>query len=81
MLDAGNEGLKKRLRAVAAAEVTLPELALDIILEAGEEILTEISAKFRREGLERELANAGYSLVSWWADPKGLFALSLARAH
>ncbi|MEO6143101.1 MAG: L-histidine N(alpha)-methyltransferase [Dermatophilaceae bacterium] len=79
--DARNEWIEMRLRAVAAAEVTLPELALDIVLEAGEEIRTEISAKFRREGLERELANAGYSLDFWWTDPKGLFALSLARAQ
>jgi len=68
-----------RLRSVAAAKVSLPELALDIVLQAGEEIRTEISAKFRKEGIDSELAAAGFGLDSWWTDPEGRFALSLAR--
>ena len=79
--DAENEWIEMRLRAIAAATVTLPELALDMVLAAGEEIRTEISAKFRREGVEHELSNAGFSLDSWWTDSEGLFALSLARAR
>lgn len=46
---------------------------------AGEEIRTEISAKFRREGVTTELAAAGLTLTSWWTDPDGDFALSLSR--
>ena len=79
--DAENEWIEMRLRSTAPAFVTLPDLGLDIVLKAGEEIRTEISAKFRREGVERELADAGFSLDCWWTDPEGRFALSLARAR
>jgi L-histidine Nalpha-methyltransferase len=79
--DPKNEWIEMRLRAVATAEVTLSELDLDIVLQAGEEIRTEISAKFRREGVEGELAKAGFEMDSWWTDPEGRFALSLARAR
>jgi len=79
--DSENEWIEMRLRSTAAAKVTLSELALDIVFEAGEEIRTEISAKFRRKGVERELATAGFGLDSWWTDPEGRFALSLARAR
>jgi L-histidine N-alpha-methyltransferase len=79
--DPENEWVEMRLRSKAAAQVTISELGLDIALETGEEIRTEISAKFRREGVERELAAAGFSLDSWWTEPEGRFALSLARAR
>jgi L-histidine N-alpha-methyltransferase len=46
--------------------------------EAGEELRTEISAKFTPERLEGDLAAAGLRLVSWLTDPDGLFALSLS---
>ena len=79
--DPKNEWIEMRLRASATARVTLSELGLDIVLQAGEEIRTEISAKFRREGVERELAKAGFEMDSWWTDPEGRFALSLARVR
>ena len=79
--DPDNEWIEMRLRATNHASVTIWQLALDIVLAAGEEIRTEISAKFRREGVERELAKAGFDVDSWWTDPEGRFALSLARAR
>lgn len=81
MWDPENEWIEMRLRSKAAARVTLSELALGLVLEPGEEIRTEISAKFRRGGVARELATAGFSLDSWWTDGEGRFALSLARAR
>jgi L-histidine Nalpha-methyltransferase len=39
---------------------------------------TEISAKFRRAGVESELAAAGLRVVDWWTDTRGDFALSLS---
>jgi L-histidine N-alpha-methyltransferase len=39
---------------------------------------TEISAKFRRNRVEDELAEAGLALARWWTDENGDFALSLA---
>ena len=79
--DPDNEWVEMRLRSNSTAQVTLAELALDIALETGEEIRTEISAKFRKEGIERELAAAGFALDSWWTDSEGRFALCLARAR
>ena len=43
----------------------------DAPLVAGEEILTEVSAKFRRDGIAAELATAGFEVVEWWTDPAG----------
>ncbi len=40
---------------------------------------TEISAKFRRAGVESELRAAGFELVAWWTDPDDDFAVSLSR--
>jgi L-histidine Nalpha-methyltransferase len=79
--DPENEWVEMRLRSTAAAQVTLSELALDLVLQPGDEIRTEISAKFGRSGIERELAAAGFSLDSWWTDAEERFALSLARSR
>jgi len=79
--DAENEWIELRLRATESAKVTFFEIALDVILQAGEEIRTEISARFRRSGIEAELADASVDLDSWWTDPENRFALSLARAR
>jgi L-histidine N-alpha-methyltransferase len=45
----------------------------------GEEIRTEISAKFTRERIASDLAAAGLQLVDWLTDPDELFALTLSR--
>ncbi|HXL96636.1 MAG TPA: L-histidine N(alpha)-methyltransferase, partial [Streptosporangiaceae bacterium] len=54
--------------------------ALDLVVPfaAGEEMRTEVSAKFRRDGVAAELAAAGFELRSWQTDPDGQFALSLS---
>jgi L-histidine N-alpha-methyltransferase len=79
--DPENEWIEMRLRSTSAVRVIISDLGLDVLFEKGEEIRTEISAKFRREGIDRELTAAGFSLDSWWTDPEGRFALSLARAR
>ena len=56
---------------------TSRDLDLDVDFAAGEEMRTEISAKFRRAGVEDELAAAGLRLTHWWTDPASDFALSL----
>lgn len=78
--DADAEWIEMRLRAERAMRVHLDALSLDISFAAGEEMRTEVSAKFRRGGVSRELAEAGFELVRWFTDPDGLFAVSLARA-
>ncbi len=50
-----------------------------IAFAAGEELRTEISAKFTRARLEADLAAAGLELAEQLSDPDGLFALTLAR--
>ena len=78
--DADHEWIEMRLRARWPMRVTIPALDLTVTFASGEEIRTEISAKFRREGVDKELAEAGFTLDQWWTDPEGRFALSLARA-
>jgi L-histidine Nalpha-methyltransferase len=46
---------------------------------AGEDLRTEISAKFRRAGIEAELAAAGMRMLRFWTDPGGDFGLTLAE--
>ena len=53
---------------------------LDVVFAAGEELRTEVSAKFRPEGIAAELAAAGFARQAFWTDPDGLFGVSLARA-
>jgi L-histidine N-alpha-methyltransferase len=78
--DARAEWIEMRLRARRDVDVRLRDLDLTISFEAGEELRTEISAKFRRAGIEAELAAAGFALRQWWTDSEGRFGLSLAEA-
>ncbi|MGW7055289.1 L-histidine N(alpha)-methyltransferase [Streptomyces sp. NPDC054887] len=78
--DGAHEWIEMRLRARTALTVKIAELDLAVSFEAGEEIRTEVSAKFRREGVRHELAGAGLELREWWTDEKERFALSLAVA-
>ncbi|WP_329205003.1 L-histidine N(alpha)-methyltransferase [Streptomyces sp. NBC_00683] len=78
--DPENEWIEMRLRSRRAQTVKIPELDLVVSFEAGEELRTEISAKFRKEGVRDELAAAGLRLAQWWTDSEGRFALSLATA-
>lgn len=79
--NAEREWIEMRLRARAAMTVRLPALGLTVGFSAGEELLTEVSAKFRRDGLAAELAAAGFGLHRWWTDPAGRFSVSLCRAE
>lgn len=72
------EWVEMRLRAVRAQGVWIGALDMGVDFAAGEEIRTEISAKFRREPVSAELQAAGFTLEHWWSDP-GDFAVLLAR--
>jgi L-histidine N-alpha-methyltransferase len=76
--DSEHEWIEMRLRSIEAQEVKVPALDLIVEFDEGEEMRTEVSAKFRRAGVERELAAVGLRLVEWWTDPAGDFALSLS---
>jgi L-histidine Nalpha-methyltransferase len=75
--DAVNEWIEMRLRSTACQDVHVEALNLDVRFDAGEEMRTEISAKFRRDTLQGELAAAGFSSTGWWTDQAGRFSLSL----
>lgn len=77
--DAQEEWMVMGLRAGEAQTVHLEALALDVGFDAGEELGTEVSAKFRLDGLEAECGDAGLERAGWWTDPAGDFALSLWR--
>ncbi|MFE3068665.1 L-histidine N(alpha)-methyltransferase [Streptomyces sp. NPDC059247] len=79
--DREREWIEMRLRARRALTVKIPELDLAVPFAAGEEMRTEVSAKFRQTGVRTELAAAGLELDRWWTDGAGRFALSLATAR
>jgi L-histidine N-alpha-methyltransferase len=76
--DAENEWIEMRLRSRTDQTVKVPALDLAVDFAADEELYTEISAKFRKEGVRGELAAAGLELAHWWTDSEGRFALSLS---
>jgi L-histidine N-alpha-methyltransferase len=75
--DAEAEWIEMRLRSLADQIVHLPAIGLIVRFAAGEEMRTEVSAKFRREGVTAELAAAGFAMRSWWTDMAAQFGLSL----
>jgi L-histidine N-alpha-methyltransferase len=78
--DPEQEWIEMRLRATRAMTVRVAELALTVEFAAGEDLRTEVSAKFRREGLATELAAAGFAVRRWWTDEQRRFSLTLAEA-
>ena len=77
--DEQREWIEMRLRARRAQSVRVAALDLDLEFDRGEELRTEISAKFTPERVRADLDAAGLELVEWFTDPEELFALSLAR--
>jgi len=76
--DTDEEWIEMRLRSTTDQTVEIRSLGLVVEFTAGEEVRTEISAKFRREGVGQELATAGLRLDRWMTDPLGDFALTLS---
>jgi len=77
--DAGQRWIEMRLRSDRRQRVHLPGIGLELDLEQGEEIRTEISAKYDRASAEALLTGAGLESVAWFSDPERLFGLALAR--
>ncbi|MCZ7475737.1 L-histidine N(alpha)-methyltransferase [Micromonospora sp. WMMC273] len=76
--DPEREWIEMRLRAEHPTRVRV--LDTDVVFAAGEELRTEVSAKFRPEGIAAELTAAGFDRRAFWTDPDGLFGVNLARA-
>jgi L-histidine N-alpha-methyltransferase len=76
--DRDEEWIEMRLVSDADQKVRIDALGLTLSFAEGEEIRTEISAKFRRDRIAAELADAGLRLAEWCTDPADDFALSLS---
>jgi L-histidine Nalpha-methyltransferase len=76
--NAAEERIEMWLRADAPQRVHIGALDLSVEFGAGEEMLTEVSCKFRPDAVAAELADAGLRRTHWWTDHAGDFGLSLA---
>ncbi len=77
--NAASEWIEMRLQSTREQRVTIGELDLTVSFAAGEQLRTEISAKFRPERLRAELAAAGLATTRFWTDRDGDFGLTLAQ--
>jgi L-histidine N-alpha-methyltransferase len=73
--------IEMRLRAEDACEVTLADAGISVRFEAGEDLLTEISAKFTPERVEAELDQAGFVVEEMWGAEDDEFLLTLAHPY
>jgi L-histidine N-alpha-methyltransferase len=76
--DRGQEWIEMRLRASRAMHVKIAAIPLAIDFASGEELRTEVSAKFTPQRLADDLGAAGLKLEKTWTDSEGRFALSLS---
>jgi L-histidine N-alpha-methyltransferase len=70
--------IEMALRAERDLVVNLAALDLDVDFARGEELHTEISCKFTRQGVEATFSSAGLVLHQWYTDPEQHFAVVLA---
>jgi L-histidine N-alpha-methyltransferase len=71
--------IEMRLRATEACRVRVRGAGLDLSIEKGEEIRTEISCKYTRASLESRLSGAGLAIERWFTDARSRFAVALLR--
>jgi L-histidine N-alpha-methyltransferase len=76
--DEANSWIEMRLRAKGAQTVHIEGAQLEVTFEDGEELRTEISSKFTRDAVARELRAAGMRLDAFHTDGCGLFGLAVA---
>jgi len=76
--NADEERIEMWLRALSSQRVHIAALELTVDFTGGEEMLTEVSCKFRPDGVDAELTAAGLRRTHWWTDPAGDFGLSLS---
>lgn len=78
--DAEHQWIEMRLRSTTRQDVRLDALDLELTFEAGEELRTEISAKFTPDGLRAELDASGFVVDRVFGEG-GDFALALAHPY
>jgi L-histidine Nalpha-methyltransferase len=77
--DDEREWVEMRLRAAREMEVDIAALSMRVDFAEGEEMRTEISAKFREDGVREELRATGFDVQARWTDPEARFAVFLAQ--
>jgi L-histidine N-alpha-methyltransferase len=73
--------IEMRLRADTACEVSLADAGISVSFDEGEDLLTEISAKFTPERVVAELDRAGFVVEEMWGAEDGEFLLTLAHPY
>ena len=76
--DPDEEWIEMWLRSTEPQRVEVRDLDLTVAYGSGAAMRTEISAKFRREGVESELGDADLAVARWWTDAGGDFGVSLS---
>jgi L-histidine N-alpha-methyltransferase len=79
LFDPHHEWIEMRLRSQRDHTVHVRALELAVHFGEGEEMRTEISAKFTRRRLASDLGDSGLELVRWLTDSEQRFALTLSR--
>jgi len=77
--DAERQWIEMRLCARRPVRARVPAAGMTLVLEAGDEIRTELSCKYTRESFAARLAGTGLVLERWITDPQCLFASALLR--
>lgn len=78
VFDETEEWIEMRLRSRTRQNVRIEALDLTIAFAEGEDLRTEISAKFHPAGVRAELEAAGLRAAALWTDPVGDYAVTLA---
>jgi L-histidine N-alpha-methyltransferase len=73
--------IEMRLRSRLRQVVEIEELDMHVAFEAGEDLRTEISAKFTPQQVAQELRKGGFAVVEGWMDPARDFLLTLASPY
>ena len=73
--------IEMRLRSTRDQTIAIDDLALKVHFERGEEMRTEIAAKFTEEQVREELWESGFVVETSWTDPDGDFLLTLAHPY
>jgi L-histidine N-alpha-methyltransferase len=80
VFDEAKSWIEMRLRARRRCLIHFAVLDWSVELAPGEEIRTEVSAKFSRESFTREVEWCGLEVVDWFSDNRCQFAIPLLRA-
>jgi L-histidine N-alpha-methyltransferase len=79
--NADEQWIEMWLQSQVDQQVAIDDLGLTVAFAAGEEMMTEISAKFTAAQVAEELWAGGFVVDASWTDPKGDFLLTLAHPY